>query len=201
MILIIAFFFLWPTIIFAQNITEVDEIELSENNFQDLYNAEIHITLKTVYVYGNHKFKNDKQRDEYNKLVRDICKTYPYAKFIAKTIIETYEMMETMPDAKSKQKHLESVKKDLQKIYMPKMKKLTAKQGQILMKLIDRECGKSSFHIVKAIIGNAQANSYNFIAGLFGNSLKTRYEPQGKDRDIEDVLILVKQGIYKEYPL
>ena len=131
---------------------------------------------------------------QYHKLVRDVKKTLPYAKEIAHIIIETYEYMETLPNHKAKQKHLEKMEKHLKDVYTPKMKKLTRRQGQLLMKLIDRETNSSSYHIVQSFMGTFKAFSYNALASLFGNSLKKRYNPYDEDRMVERVAVLVEQG-------
>lgn len=150
--------------------------------------------IPNIYVFTPLKFKSEKDRIEYTKLVRDVKKTLPYARLIAKSIIESYEFMETLPDEKSKQKHLEEVQKYMMKEYKPKMKKLTRRQGQILVKLVDRECNTSSYNIVKSLLGSFKATMYNTFAGLFGNSLKTKYEPDGKDQMIERIVIMIDQG-------
>ena len=131
---------------------------------------------------------------QYNRLIRDVKKTLPYAKEVARIIIETYEYMETLPDHDAKQKHLEKMEKHLKDVYTPKMKKLTRRQGQLLMKLIDRETNSSSYHIVQSFMGTAKAFGYNFMASLFGNSLKKRYNPYDEDRMVERVAVLVEQG-------
>lgn len=131
---------------------------------------------------------------QYNRLIRDVKKTLPYAKEVSKIIIETYEYMETLPDHKAKQKHLEKMEKHLKEIYTPKMKKLTKSQGQLLMKLIDRETNSSSYYIVESFMGSFKAFSYNAFAALFGNSLKKRYNPYDEDRLIERIAVLVEQG-------
>ena len=131
---------------------------------------------------------------QYNRLIRDVKRTLPFAKEVSQIIIETYEYMETLPDHKAKQKHLEKMEKHLKDVYTPKMKKLTRNQGQLLMKLIDRETNSSSYHIVESFMGSFKAFTYNMFAGLFGNSLKQRYNPYDEDRMIERVAVLVEQG-------
>lgn len=131
---------------------------------------------------------------QYNRLIRDVKRTLPYAKEVAKIIIETFEYMETLPDHDAKQKHLEKMEKHLKDEYTPKMKKLTRSQGQLLMKLIDRETNSSSYHIVQSFMGSLKAFTYNAFAGLFGNSLKKRYNPYDEDRMVERVAVLVEQG-------
>lgn len=152
------------------------------------------VNLKPVYIFAQLKFKNNKERQEYSKLVRDVKIAYPYAKTIAYSIIETYEYMESMPTEKAKQKYLEDVQKYMMAEYKPKMKKMTKNQGKILVKLIDRECNTPSYNIVKALVGSFKAGVYNAFAGLFGNSLKTQYDPYGKDASIEAIVIQIEQG-------
>lgn len=150
--------------------------------------------LPYIYVFPPLKFKNEKERTEYTKLVRDVKKTLPYAKQVSRSIIETYEFMETLPDEKAKQKHLEEAQKFIMKEYKPKMKKLTKNQGKILVKLIDRETNSSAYDIVKALVGSFKATFYNTFAGLFGNSLKTQYDPDNKDKMIERIALQIEQG-------
>lgn len=124
---------------------------------------------------------------QYHRLVRDVKRTLPFAKEVAQIIIETYEYMETLPDHKTKQKHLEKMEKHLKEVYTPKMKKLTRNQGQLLIKLIDRETNSSSYHIVESFMGTLKAFTYNMFAGLFGNSLKKRYNPYDEDKMLNEL--------------
>ncbi len=155
--------------------------------------------LNPVYVFAPMKFKDEKQRQAYSKLVRDVKITYPYARKIAEAVIETYEYMQTLPTDKERQKYLEDVQKFMTSEYKPKLKKMTKTQGKILIKLVDRECNTSSYNIVKALLGSFKAGVYNTFAGLFGNSLKAEYEPDGKDAEIENIVVQIKQGTIDYY--
>lgn len=155
--------------------------------------------LYPVYVFAQRKFKNEDDRQQYTRLVRDVKKTYPYAKMIAESIIETYEYMQTIPDEKGRQKHLEEVQKYMMERYKPEMKKMTRTQGKILMKLVDRQCGASTYDVVKALLGSFKAGVYNVFAGLFGNSLKVKYDPKGEDAEIEAIVLQIEQGTVDYY--
>jgi hypothetical protein len=152
------------------------------------------IQLMDFVKYSPIQFQSEREVVEYNKLVRDVKKTLPYAKEISNIIIETYEYMETLPNDKARQKHLEAMEKYLYDAYKPKMSKLTRSQGQLLIKLVDRETHTSSYGIIDAFMGSFKAWSYNVFAGLFGNSLKARYDPFGEDRITERVCVQVEQG-------
>lgn len=151
--------------------------------------------LRDFVKYSPLRFVSNKQQTEYTRLIRDVKKTLPYAKEIARIITETYEYMETLPDDKARQKHLNRMEKYLYDEYKPKMSRLTRSQGQLLIKLVDRETNSSSYHIVDAFMGTGKAVAYNFFASLFGNSLKKRYNPFGDDRMTERACVLVEQGV------
>lgn len=153
------------------------------------------IHLQEIYIYPEIKFKNEKEKRRYNKLVRDVKQVLPYAKLVYETLIETYEYIETLPDEKSKQEHLKRMEKELFKEYKPELKKLTFSQGKLLIKLIDRECNQSSYNLLKAFLGSFRASFWNLFAGMFGASLKTEYDPEGKDFMLERIVVLVENGL------
>lgn len=157
------------------------------------------MNLKPVYVFAPLKFKNEKQRQEYSKLVRDVRIAYPYSKMITAAIVETYEYMQSMPTDKERDKYMNDVQKYMMDEYKPKMKKMTKNQGKILIKLVDRQCNTSSYNIVKALVGSFKAGVYNAFASLFGNSLKTEYDPDGKDAAIEAIVTQLEQGTLDYY--
>ena len=70
------------------------------------------------------KFKNKREQAKYNKLVRDVKRTLPYAKMVYDTLIETYEYMETLPNDKARQAHLKRMEKELFAQYKPELKKI-----------------------------------------------------------------------------
>lgn len=153
------------------------------------------ISLREIYVYPEIKFKNKREQEKYTKLVRDVKRTLPYAKMVYDVLIETYEYMETLPDDKARQKHLEKMEKELFKEYKPELKKLTLSQGKLLIKLIDRECNQSSYNLLKAYLGSFRAGFWNFFAGIFGASLKSDYDPKGADAMTERIVVLVENGL------
>ncbi len=153
-----------------------------------------HIQLPTVHIFAPIHFKNNRQRKEYNRLVRDVKKTLPLAIEIRNIIIETYELLQMMPDEKRREEHLKNLEKGLKEQYTPKMKKLTLRQGKLLIKLVDRECNQNAYQLVKLFIGSFKAAFYNSFASLFGASLKKEYDPTGDDWMIERVVIQVSTG-------
>ena len=150
--------------------------------------------LPTLYKYPPLEFKNDRQREEYNRLVANVKRLLPIAKLARYTLLETYEYMETLPDKKARQAHIDLVEQELKREYGPMVKRLSRQQGRLLVKLIDRECNQTGYAIAKAFIGTFRANVYQGIGLLFGNSLNKHYDPEGDDRMTERVVRLVESG-------
>ena len=150
--------------------------------------------MPTLYCFKPLVFKNKKQQQQYNRLVRNVKKTLPIAKEVNRAIIETYEFIQTLPDEKARQKHLKAVEKSVKQQYTPRMKKLTLSQGKLLIKLINRETDSSSYELVKAFLGPFKAGFYQAFAAIFGASLKKEYHPDEEDALVEQIVLLVESG-------
>ena len=154
-----------------------------------------HIIFPTLPKYAPMEFKNEKEREKYNRLVYNIKKVLPWAKLAKLTIIETYDFLETLPDKKARNEHMKRVEAGLKRQYGPALKKLSRSQGRLLLKLIDRECNQTGYAIAKAFMGSFKANLYQGVAVLFGNSLSKKYDPEGDDRYTERVVRMVEAGL------
>ncbi len=152
------------------------------------------IIFPTFYKYPPMTFKNDKERDRYNRLVANVKRLLPLAKLAKYTVIETYDYLQTLPTKKEKAEHIKLVEDGLKKQYAPTLKRLSRSQGRLLVKLIDRECGQTGYNIAQAFIGSFKANIYQAMTFCFGNSLTKRYDPEGDDRYTERVVRLVESG-------
>ena len=153
-----------------------------------------YVELNTLYVYPKLTFKDERQRQAYNRLVANIKKVLPIAKEVNSIIVETYEYLQTLPDKKSKDEHMERVEKGIRKEYTPRMKKLTYSQGKLLIKLVYRECNSSSYQLIQAFLGPIRAGFYQAFASLFGASLTKKYDPEGVDKYTERIVRQVEAG-------
>ncbi|WP_289860744.1 DUF4294 domain-containing protein [uncultured Muribaculum sp.] len=155
------------------------------------------VVLNNITVYPPMRFKNKKQEKFYWRTVRDVKRTLPYAKLIAETLLETYEYIETFPTQKEREEYLARMEKEIFKQYKPVLKRFTKSQGQMLVKLINRETNQSSYNIIKAFLGSFRAGFWQTFGHFFGVNLKTGYKPDKDDKDavIERVCVLVEQGM------
>lgn len=138
-------------------------------------------------------FKSKKQAQKYNRLQAYIKKVYPYAKLASQKLRECEEEIKRDPD--SRKKAMRKVEKALRKKYGNALKKLTVSQGKLLLLLIDRETGFTTFELVKELRGSFNASVYQGFAVLFGHSLKLNYEPRGKHWMMEDIVQKIELGI------
>lgn len=150
--------------------------------------------LPEVCIYPPLKFKNEKERRAYNRLVYNVKKVLPIAQQVNGLILETYETLEMLPTQKEKKAHISAVERDIKEMYTPQMKKLTYSQGKLLIKLVDRECNQSSYEIVQAFFGPTKATFYQIFAWTFRASLKKEYHPEAEDKLIERVVRQVETG-------
>ena len=153
-----------------------------------------YMEMNNVYVYPQLTFKNQKQAKAYMRLVTNVKKVLPLAKEARQLLIETTEVLETLPTKEAKDAHIKKVENEIFRTYKPKMKKLTYSQGKLLIKLIDRECHSSSYEMIQAFMGPFRAGFWQTFAWAFGASLKKQYDAEGVDRLTERVVLMVEAG-------
>lgn len=152
------------------------------------------VTLHTFYRNSPMVFKSDKARQKYNRMVANIKYVFPIAQLVKQTLLETYDYLQTLPNDKAKKAHIALVEKGVKEQYTPLVKKMSRSQGKLLVKLINRECGQSSYDMVKAFLGPLRAGVYQVLAGLYGNSLTKKYDPEGEDKYTERIVQMIESG-------
>lgn len=128
------------------------------------------------------------------RLVYNVKKVYPYAK-LAGIKLNEYEVM--LRNAKSdaeRRRLMKQAEEELKEEFEDDLKKLTFKQGLILIKLVDRETGNSSYVLIQELRGNFVAFFWQTFARIFGYNLKTEYDPDGEDREIEEIVVMIENG-------
>jgi hypothetical protein len=137
------------------------------------------------------------QLKQYYKLRRDVLRTYPYAKLAGMKLKEINERIAKIPKEKDRRKYLKETEKQLKKEFEKDLKNLTVTQGKILIKLIDRETGSTTYYLVKELRGSLQAFIWQGVAKIFGSNLKTNYDSTGNDRMIESIVRAIERGELK----
>lgn len=152
------------------------------------------IHLQEVYVYADYVYQNKKQYEVWTRTKYNVKKVYPYAILAAAKLKEYNLVLEKIPDEKSKKAYIKHIEKELKAEFEEPLKNLTVTQGKILLKLIDRETGTTSYDLVKTMRGGFQAAMWQGLARLFGSNMKAEYDPEGEDIMIERAIQLVETG-------
>ena len=88
-------------------------------------------------------------------------------------------------------KNVETALKDQ---YGAELKRLSISQGKVLLKLIDRQTGKTSYELIKEMRGSFSVGMWQGIARIFGHNLKSEYDAQGDDKMIEHIIRRIELG-------
>ncbi len=129
-------------------------------------------------------------------LKRRVYKTYPYAKIASEKLVAMNDMMSKLKSEKEKKKYFKIVEKYLTEEFEAKLKKLSRKDGQILVKLIHRQTGTTTYDLIKDFKSGWKAFWSNNTARLFDINLKTEYKPYTslEDFNIESILLTAFQN-------
>lgn len=152
-------------------------------------------TLKVQNVYSLRVFKDPKMQRKYDRLVKHVKKVYPYAKLAGDMLKE--EEAKVAGLSKSERKaHMKKVEKRLEQQFGKELRNLNFTQGRILLKLIDRQTGHTSYELVDDLRGTFSAWFYDGLAGLFGYDMKSEYDPRKylEDRCIEELVVMIENG-------
>lgn len=148
------------------------------------------IDLAEVIVFKRLKFDNTEERRRYLILRRKTRKVFPYAKLAAERLVSLNERLENIDSNREKKRYTKIIHKYLEGEFAAELKKLTKTEGQILIKLIHRQTGETTFELVKRLRNGWRAFWYNTTASAFDISMKEEYDPVNVHEDylIEDIL-------------
>lgn len=148
------------------------------------------INLDEVMLLHKLKFDSKKDRIRYLILRRKTIKVYPYAKMAADRLDSLNSRLEKITKKRDKRRYTKMIQKYIEGEFSDELKKLTRTEGQILVKLIHRQTGRTTFDLVKELRNGWRAFWYNTTASMFDISLKEEFDPENNKEDylIEDIL-------------
>lgn len=152
-----------------------------------------YIKLGSVVCVGERAFKSYKEKVKWDRLKYNVKKVYPYA-ILASAKLKEYDRMLALIPEKDRKGVTKVLEKQLKNEFSDELKKLTVTQGRLLIKLIDRETSKTTYNIVKDMRGSFSAFMWQSVALMFNSSLKTEYDAEGIDKDIEAAIKLIESG-------
>lgn len=154
--------------------------------------------LPAAHVYQRLPRQKGREWRQYYRLVHNFSKVYPYA-LIARHLVEEVDSTIVADNLKrgKRDRYISLKQKELFEVFEQPMRSLTVSQGALLMRLIDREVGKSSFNIIKDYKNGMAAGFWQGIARLFGSDLKKPYDPDGEDRPTEELVEKWESGEFE----
>ena len=133
-----------------------------------------------------------------------VYRVYPYARLAAERLTTLNNGMARLKTNREKKKYFKIVEDYLNNEFEARLKKLSRKQGQILVKLIHRQTGITAYELVKTLKSGFKAFVSNTTANMFDISLKKEYKPYDVNEDylIETILVRAFESgrLYNQKP-
>ena len=175
---------------------------IAQNHDSDLFpeNAAVfhidsmpNVILDEVTITSKPSKKYQRRIHKYNSLVRKVTKVYPYAKLANERINEIEKHVASINSESEKKKYIKQAEDELMAEFEEPITKLTFSEGRILIKLIDRETGNTSYELIKRLRGRFSAFFWQTVAIVFGSNLKSEYDPE-EDMMIENIIVRIENG-------
>ncbi|PWG81642.1 DUF4294 domain-containing protein [Pararcticibacter amylolyticus] len=155
------------------------------------------IPLADVNINNTRIFASAEDRSRYLRLRYNVLKVLPYAKYARNRYSRLHDDLALTQNKKQQKVLVKACEREIKDMFNREVKNMTISQGEILIKLVDRETGNSSYELVRQLKGGFTAFCYQSVARLFGHNLKQKYDPQ-QERDIEN--IIQQYGYYADSP-
>lgn len=173
--------------------TQLPHPKIGKNDTISTYLTELNgelvpwVVLQEVPIVAARIFETEADRKAYLRLKYNVYKVIPYARIAGDKYRQLQRDLATTND-KGKQKELiKACEIQVKELFNTQVKNLTITQGEILIKLIDRETGTTSYELAKQLKGSFHAFMFQSVARIFGHNLKEEYD-QDQERDIEAIL-------------
>ncbi len=154
----------------------------------------LHFNLATIEKIGPYRFKNKREEKKYNQMEVDILKTYPLALIVSSELkIVNAQFENSHIDQAERKTYIKWYQKYVYKTYIDSLKMLNEQQGRLLLKLIHRETGRTSYDLIKSYRGGFNAFIWQSLAFMAGANLNSKYDPE-ENKMIEHIIQRYKAG-------
>ncbi len=178
--------------LFAQDSVRVGGYKLPAVIIGDDTIPVVNLPMVTVVDFADPEMMKNIQA--YYRLRFNVIKVYPYARLAAVKLNEMNQHAATLTNEKEKKKYIKETEKQMKLDFEEQIKNLSINQGDVLIKLINRETGSTSYELLKELRGSLNAFFAQGLAKLFNHDLKDTYEPLGKDKTIESIVKQIESG-------
>lgn len=152
-------------------------------------------SIRPARVFQRMPRQKGKEWRKYYRLVHNFSKAYPYA-LVAKRMVQETDSVIAADHLTGlrKERYINHLQKELFGVFEKQMRNLTVTQGMLIMKLIDRETGHTSYELIRGYKGGITAGFWQGVARMFDEDMKKPYDPQGEDAQVEELVQLWKDG-------
>jgi hypothetical protein len=175
---------------------EPDSISMDQLQFRVESDGDtiFYSVMEELFIFPEFKPTTNAEKRKYTRLIQNVKKAYPYAKMASDEYVLVSEHLMTIETDKERRQYINEVEKKILGQYEEELKKLTITQGRILLKLIDREIGATSYDVLKDLKGTFTAVFWQTLARIFGNNLKSEFDPEGEDKLLNEIVIQIENG-------
>lgn len=145
------------------------------------------IVLHEVPIRAFRTYPSAEARLQFNRLRYNVLKVMPYAVFARERYRRLNDQLAVTPNKREQRRLVKACEKEIKDMFNREVKNMSISQGEILIKLIDRETGRTTYELVKDLKGGLTAFFYQSVGSVFGHNLKQRYDPQ-QEMQIESIL-------------
>lgn len=154
------------------------------------------VNLGYAVVSNNERYAWRYQK-RYFRLEKKVLKVYPYAQAAGELMDEYEAKLNELETERARKRYLKIAEEELKQEFEGQIRDMTISEGLILIKLIDRQTGDTSYELIKELRGSFSAFLWQSVARIFGNNLKEEYDPSKDDRIIEDIVQRIESGDLK----
>lgn len=171
----------------------VGAIILEDDTIPHKYLNDVIIIGYVKTFYTKSEWRKERRGMSQDERLRYIVKqTYPYAVMAGYIVHDVDSALKVIRSKEAKALYKKKKEDQLYKRYKKELEEMTIDQAKVLVKLISRQTGKDCYTILKEFKGGFNAAIYQALAVLFDNSLKGNYEPNGRDADIEKIVLEIE---------
>lgn len=153
------------------------------------------VLIPQIVVFPERKFANKRDYRNYRRMIHNLKVVYPYAQIAKYKIAEMDVNYRSLKTDKERKEYVKQVEEELKNEFEDQLVKLTFTQGRLLIKLIDREVGRTTYAVIRDLKGGFSAVFWQTLARLFGSNLKAEFEAMGDDKLLNELIILYEHGL------
>ena len=136
----------------------------------------------TFFIYEFDKFifkqfQSKEELEEYEKLVKRVKKVMPYAKLAAFRLQMMEDNLNQLKTKRAKKAYIKKTEQAIKDEFMEPLQEMYVEEGLLLLKLIHRETGQTTYEVLKNYRGNATLFFWSMVAAKYDADLDVTYDP------------------------